>query len=106
MYLSTQCQTRKSEISWSDGHLRSTSVRAKQVPPAPSTALSNEQKTKKCLQAVIFCFSLIWHCSLLTHIIACAKPAHAPIHRSSIMQACWLTCVHYIICAQKSHKKY
>jgi len=126
MYLSTQCQTRKSEISWSDGHLRSTSVRAKQVPPAPSTALSNEQKTKKCLQAVIFCFSLIWHCSLLTHIIACAKPAHVPIHRSSIMQACWLTCVHYImkqcfmiviytsfarqsyyiICAQKSHKKY
>ena len=50
--------------------------------------IENEQKTKKCLQAVIFCFSLIWHCSLLTHIIACAKPAHVPIHRSSIMQAC------------------
>mgnify|MGYP007088230045 CR=1 FL=1 len=70
MYLSTQCQTGKSEISWSDGHLRSTSVRAKQVPPAPSTALSNKKSTKKCLQAVIFCISLIWHRSLPTHIIS------------------------------------
>lgn len=70
MYLSTQCQTRKSEISWSDGHLRSTSVRAKQVSPAPSTALSNKKSTKKCLQAVIFCISLIWHRSLPTHIIS------------------------------------
>lgn len=69
MYLSTQCQTRKSEISWSDGHLRSTSVRAKQVPLAPSTTLAHENKTKKCLQAAIFYFILMWHCSLLTHII-------------------------------------
>ena len=59
----------KSEIFRTDGHLHSTSVRAKQVPPAPSTTLSHENKTKKCLQAAIFYFTLIWHCSLLTHII-------------------------------------
>jgi hypothetical protein len=38
------------------GLLRSTTVLAKQVPLAPSNALSTKQNTKKRLQAVIFLF--------------------------------------------------
>ena len=75
MYLSTQCQTRKSEISWSDGHLRSTSVRAKQVPPAPSTALSNEQKNKKVPACSHFLF--------FTHLALLITYAHYSMCKTS-----------------------
>ena len=33
----------------------------------------------------------------LAFIISCAKTAHDPIHRSSIIRACCLTCAHYIM---------
>ena len=37
------------------------------------------------------------HVTSLALIISCAKTAHNPIHRSSIIRACYLSCAHYIM---------
>jgi hypothetical protein len=77
-------------------HLRSLyHVRSAHVPPADAQQLSAVPQ-KLPMRNDIICLRSLYHDSRFQRLTL-LRNYHDPIRRSPIMQACWLTCAHYIL---------